>query len=36
MQEKLYIISGPEFKSTEGHMLIINKAIYCLKIYGLH
>jgi hypothetical protein len=25
---KFYILGGPEFKDREGHILIINKAVY--------
>ena len=32
--EKLYIIAGPEFGELEGHMLIVNKALYGLRSSG--
>ena len=32
---KLYIIGGPEFQELEGHILVINKALYGLKTSGL-
>ena len=31
-REKLYIISGPDFKELEGHMLLVNKALYGLRM----
>ena len=34
-KEKLYIIGGPEFQETEGHILVIDKALYHLKSSGL-
>lgn len=36
MQEKLYMVMGPEFGTGEGHMLRINKPIYGFKSSGLH
>ena len=30
-KEKVYIIAGPEFGEHEGHVLIIQKALYGLK-----
>ena len=32
--EKVYIVAGPEFGEREGHILIINKALYGLKSSG--
>jgi hypothetical protein len=32
--EKVYIIAGPELGSFEGHILIISKALYVLRISG--
>ena len=34
-KEKVYIIAGPEFGNRAGHVLIINKALYGLKLSGL-
>jgi len=34
-QEKVYIITGPEFGELEGHTLIIFKALYGLRTSGL-
>jgi hypothetical protein len=34
-QEKLVIIAGPEFGELEGHLLIIQKALYGLRTSGL-
>ena len=35
-KEKVYVIAGPEFgKEMEGHVLVINKALYGLKTSGL-
>ena len=34
-KEKVYIIAGPEFGDLQGHILIINKALYGLKSSGL-
>ena len=31
MQEKIFIIAGPEFGELEGHTLIIFKALYGLR-----
>jgi len=36
MQEKVYIIAGPEFGELEGHTLIIFKVLYGLRTSGLH
>ena len=33
--EKVYIIAGPEFGELEGHILIVNKALYGLRSSGL-
>ncbi len=35
-QEKVYIIVGPEFGELEGHTLIIFKALYGLRTFGLY
>ena len=34
MQEKVYIIAGPKFGSQQGHTLVVNKALYGLKLSG--
>ena len=34
-KETLYIIAGPEFEELQGHILVIDKALYGLKISGL-
>ena len=34
-KEKVYIVAGPEFNELEGHVLIINKALYGLRSSGL-
>ena len=34
-KEKLYVIAGPEFEEVQGHILVIHKALYGLKISGL-
>jgi hypothetical protein len=34
--ERNYIIAGPEFGQLEGHYLIIVKALYGLRTFGLH
>ena len=34
-KEKVYIVAGPEFGNLEGHILVINKAIYGLRSSGL-
>ena len=34
-KEKLYIVAGPEFEELQGHMLVIHKALYGLKISDL-
>ena len=31
-KEKLYIVAGPEFEELEGHILVIYKALYGLKV----
>jgi hypothetical protein len=36
MAEKLFIVAGSEFGKLEGHMLIISKALYGLRMSGLH
>ena len=33
--EKVYIIAGPEFGKLEGHILIIQKALYGLRTSGV-
>jgi hypothetical protein len=33
-EEKVYIIAGPEFGSREGHVLVIQKALYGLRSSG--
>src|SRR5687767_2171592 len=33
--EKVYIVTGPEFKEREGHTLVIYKALYGLQSSGL-
>ncbi|KAL7579874.1 hypothetical protein ACA910_004884 [Epithemia clementina (nom. ined.)] len=33
-EEKIFIITGPEFKELEGHILIMYKALYGLKSSG--
>ena len=33
-KEKLCIVAGPEFGELEGHLLIINKALYGLQTSG--
>lgn len=35
-QEKVRMISGPEFRPVEGHELIINKALCGLRTSGLN
>jgi Reverse transcriptase (RNA-dependent DNA polymerase) len=32
--ENVYIIAGPKFREREGHILIINKALYGLRSSG--
>ena len=32
--EKVYVIAGPEFGEREGHIFVINKALYGLKTSG--
>jgi hypothetical protein len=34
-KEKVYVVAGPEFGDREGHILIIQKALYGLKSSGL-
>jgi hypothetical protein len=34
--KKLVIVSGPEFREMEGHILIISKTLYRLRTSGLH
>jgi hypothetical protein len=34
-KEKVFIVAGPEFAELEGHILIINKALYGLRSSGL-
>ena len=34
MSEKVYIRAGPEFGDLEGHLLIIYKALYGLRLSG--
>ena len=34
-KEKLVITAGPEFKELEGHILVIQKALYSLRSSGL-
>jgi len=34
-KEKIYIIASPEFRKLEGHILIIQKALYGLHTSGL-
>jgi hypothetical protein len=34
-KEKVYIVAGPEFGERQGHVLIIQKALYGLKSSGL-
>ena len=34
-KEKVYVIAGPEFGEREGHVLIIDKALYGLKTSGV-
>jgi len=34
-EEKIYIITGPEFRELEGHILIIRKALYGLRTSGI-
>ncbi|MFM8621767.1 MAG: reverse transcriptase domain-containing protein, partial [Holophagaceae bacterium] len=33
-REKLYIVAGPEFAELEGHLLVIEKALYGLRSSG--
>ena len=32
--EKVYIIAGPEFGALEGHVLVIDRALYGLRTSG--
>jgi hypothetical protein len=34
-KEKVYVVGGPEFAELEGHVLVINKALYGLRSSGL-
>ncbi len=34
-KEILYIIAGPEFRTLDGHILVIYKALYGLRTRGL-
>ena len=34
-KEKVYVIAGPEFGDREGHVLVIDKALYGLRSSGL-
>jgi hypothetical protein len=34
-KEKIYIVGGPEFGSLEGHSLVIDRALYGLRSFGL-
>ena len=34
-KEMLYVVAGPEFEELEGHILVIYKVLYGLKISGL-
>jgi hypothetical protein len=34
-KEKVFIVAGPEFAELEGHVLVINKALYGLRSSGL-
>ena len=34
--KKVYAIAGPEFGEKEGHILVVNKALYGLKTSGKH
>lgn len=33
-KKKMYIIAGPELKELAGHILLINKALYGLRMSG--
>ena len=33
-KEKVYIIAGPEFGELEGHILVVQKALYGLRTSG--
>jgi hypothetical protein len=34
-KEKVFVVAGPEFTELEGHILVINKALYGLRSSGL-
>jgi hypothetical protein len=34
-KEKVFVVAGPKFAELEGHILVINKALYCLRSNGL-
>ena len=34
MEEKLYIVGGPEFEDLDGYILTFSKALYGLKSSG--
>jgi hypothetical protein len=34
-KEKVFVVAGPEFADLEGHILVINKALYGLRSSGL-
>ena len=34
MEEKLYIVAGPEFEDLDGYILTFSKALYGLKSSG--
>jgi Reverse transcriptase (RNA-dependent DNA polymerase) len=34
-KEKVHIVAGPEFESLDGHILLIEKALYGLRSSGL-
>jgi hypothetical protein len=34
-KEKVFVVAGPEFAELEGHILVINKALYGLRSSGL-
>ena len=33
-KRKLYIVAGPEFKESQGHVLVIHKALYGTRSGG--
>ena len=35
MDQREYIVAGPEFEELQGHTLVIHKALYGLKSSGL-